>query len=563
MGTFSSLICDRIFANGTAVSARNPTREGLYSLQVTGALPAIDSRPPQVYTHLQMRLKRLQLEEERCDRIRRDNSRMLHRMADIIVTKRVDNSNPDHDLNSRLLSRSRGSTAAQSPKANSSRLTTPRPPETPRHPYHLCQQIKQGAKERQENGVAADDRASFPSVDKHSNHGSRQGKKASQPCKRPEVSKVAARGLAQADPYFCPVWEYLRANASPRPDERQGHRQEPVEEKRGSKAFLGPLSIWDIEAGKPDTIVFRKRDQVTPYANAKEVEMHYLHCELALRAAGASTDDLEENIRGVDYFKVKRTPISCSKVKGPNVIHLDEVLGAELPSPNEGLTVTFELQVEESGELKVILGFSDFVIGLPQRRDSDDSVGSRRYGRFDDAFGRRGGRSYDTLGRQNSDIALQRPDFGFGGRYESVPHDLYRYPNDAFTDHDGMHDRQNDIYVPPLDLEETIDSESSDSEPSSSRANGSRHPEWMTPRAADTPPNTLHPLLREGVETPPRHSRFSLRAQPDRTATPLTRSKNLQISQNSLDFRARSSDLDATDDGLSLRRWIARKLRSD
>jgi hypothetical protein len=73
--------------------------------QVDAALPAIDSRPPPVYSHLQLRLKRLQLEEEKYAKIYKDNRRLLGRMAAIVATKRIDNDNQQHLVNSKLLSR--------------------------------------------------------------------------------------------------------------------------------------------------------------------------------------------------------------------------------------------------------------------------------------------------------------------------------------------------------------------------------------------------------------------------------------------------------------------------
>lgn len=76
-----------------------------FLLKVDSALPAIDSRPPTVYSHLQLRLKRLQLEEERFAKIYKDNRRLLGRMAAIVATKRIDNDNQQHVINSKLLAR--------------------------------------------------------------------------------------------------------------------------------------------------------------------------------------------------------------------------------------------------------------------------------------------------------------------------------------------------------------------------------------------------------------------------------------------------------------------------
>jgi len=54
----------------------------------------VDTRPPQTYMHLHLKLKKLQLEEERLATIERDNRILLEKMSYIMRTRgRVDNKN--------------------------------------------------------------------------------------------------------------------------------------------------------------------------------------------------------------------------------------------------------------------------------------------------------------------------------------------------------------------------------------------------------------------------------------------------------------------------------------
>ncbi|CAF1019904.1 unnamed protein product [Didymodactylos carnosus] len=60
----------------------------------------IDSRPPRTYMHLHMKLKKLQLEEERLATVERDNRILLEKMSTIMrTTGRVENRN-DYDSKS-------------------------------------------------------------------------------------------------------------------------------------------------------------------------------------------------------------------------------------------------------------------------------------------------------------------------------------------------------------------------------------------------------------------------------------------------------------------------------
>ena len=64
------------------------------NLKVKHAKPMIDSRPPLTFMHLHLKLKKLQLEEERLATIERDNRILLEKMSTIMRTKgRIDNKN--------------------------------------------------------------------------------------------------------------------------------------------------------------------------------------------------------------------------------------------------------------------------------------------------------------------------------------------------------------------------------------------------------------------------------------------------------------------------------------
>ena len=63
------------------------------SLKVLSAIPRIDAGPPQDFPHLTLKLKKLRLETDRQNGICEDNLKLVHRMAIIMRTKRLDNIN--------------------------------------------------------------------------------------------------------------------------------------------------------------------------------------------------------------------------------------------------------------------------------------------------------------------------------------------------------------------------------------------------------------------------------------------------------------------------------------
>lgn len=64
----------------------------LNTLKVETALPAIDVRSPVKRQHVACKLKKLQKESERCERIHQDNCTLLQHLSSIMKTNRLDNN---------------------------------------------------------------------------------------------------------------------------------------------------------------------------------------------------------------------------------------------------------------------------------------------------------------------------------------------------------------------------------------------------------------------------------------------------------------------------------------
>jgi len=76
------------------------TRYDTHRRKVQSAKAVIDNKPPQTYMHLHLKLKKLQVEEERIATIERDNRILMEKMSYIMRTRgRVDNRN-DHEFKS-------------------------------------------------------------------------------------------------------------------------------------------------------------------------------------------------------------------------------------------------------------------------------------------------------------------------------------------------------------------------------------------------------------------------------------------------------------------------------
>lgn len=62
-----------------------------HRVKVESAAPAIDFHPPPERAHITQKLKKLQKERERTEKIERDNIRLLQRLGAIMSKKRLDN----------------------------------------------------------------------------------------------------------------------------------------------------------------------------------------------------------------------------------------------------------------------------------------------------------------------------------------------------------------------------------------------------------------------------------------------------------------------------------------
>lgn len=70
------------------------SRYDTHRRKVFSAKAVIDNKPPQTYMHLHLKLKKLQVEEERLATIERDNRILLEKMSFVMRTQgRVDNRN--------------------------------------------------------------------------------------------------------------------------------------------------------------------------------------------------------------------------------------------------------------------------------------------------------------------------------------------------------------------------------------------------------------------------------------------------------------------------------------
>ncbi|KAL7648541.1 UNVERIFIED_CONTAM: hypothetical protein RMT77_000447 [Armadillidium vulgare] len=61
--------------------------------KVCSALPRIDAGPPQRFPHLDVKMKKLRIEKDRQNKICEDNIRLIHRLAIIMRTKRMEDIN--------------------------------------------------------------------------------------------------------------------------------------------------------------------------------------------------------------------------------------------------------------------------------------------------------------------------------------------------------------------------------------------------------------------------------------------------------------------------------------
>ncbi|KAJ8383528.1 hypothetical protein AAFF_G00219780 [Aldrovandia affinis] len=70
------------------------THYEMHMKKVQSAKPTVSTAPPQTYSHLQLKMKKLTLEEERMSIIQRDNKMLLEKISFIMrTTGRIDNRN--------------------------------------------------------------------------------------------------------------------------------------------------------------------------------------------------------------------------------------------------------------------------------------------------------------------------------------------------------------------------------------------------------------------------------------------------------------------------------------
>ena len=62
--------------------------------KLAGMRPGIDNTAPKMYPHLYQKLKKAQVEEERCSEIERDNRTLVKRMTGIMQRGSIDNAAP-------------------------------------------------------------------------------------------------------------------------------------------------------------------------------------------------------------------------------------------------------------------------------------------------------------------------------------------------------------------------------------------------------------------------------------------------------------------------------------
>jgi hypothetical protein len=70
----------------------NTRNYNLHRQKLTSMKSAVDNAPPPMYPHLYQKLKKAQLEEERCSEIERDNRTLVKRMTGIMQRGGIDNA---------------------------------------------------------------------------------------------------------------------------------------------------------------------------------------------------------------------------------------------------------------------------------------------------------------------------------------------------------------------------------------------------------------------------------------------------------------------------------------
>ena len=75
-----------MWSDGRLTSQRGAQRRyELHRQRLAHMRPSVDNKPPPTYQHLRANMKRVQIEEERCSTIERNNRRLLEKMTDIMT----------------------------------------------------------------------------------------------------------------------------------------------------------------------------------------------------------------------------------------------------------------------------------------------------------------------------------------------------------------------------------------------------------------------------------------------------------------------------------------------
>eukprot|EP00672_Neobodo_designis_P015593 CAMPEP_0174828134 /NCGR_PEP_ID=MMETSP1114-20130205/1156_1 /TAXON_ID=312471 /ORGANISM="Neobodo designis, Strain CCAP 1951/1" /LENGTH=177 /DNA_ID=CAMNT_0016061845 /DNA_START=41 /DNA_END=574 /DNA_ORIENTATION=- len=81
-------------ANARCADRVNERNYNAHRQRLATVKPSIDIKPPKMYPHLYQKLKKAQLEEERCATIERDNRTLVKRMTEIMHRPGIDSKRP-------------------------------------------------------------------------------------------------------------------------------------------------------------------------------------------------------------------------------------------------------------------------------------------------------------------------------------------------------------------------------------------------------------------------------------------------------------------------------------
>lgn len=104
--SFQTIFAESMATRGQPVASQicsdrvNTRNYNLHRQKLASMRSAVDNRAPPMYPHLYQKLKKAQLEEERCSEIERDNRTLVKRMTDIMQRGGIDNAPPAYSVTS-------------------------------------------------------------------------------------------------------------------------------------------------------------------------------------------------------------------------------------------------------------------------------------------------------------------------------------------------------------------------------------------------------------------------------------------------------------------------------